>query len=310
MPHERAAFSSNGGKVMQSRLLTNRPIVLKNTICCYCGQPLDTPTADHVIGRRFVPKGTLNNAWNLIVQACRPCNNHKSDLEDDISAITMQPDVTGNYVTDDPILIAEAQRKARSTSRRTGKPVSESSATDTLHMTLGPATCSFGIIGPPQVADERAWDLAYLHLAAFFFCITYNEEHARGGFLPGAFQPLPTTPRKDWGNCLQRSFMQHTREWLPRLIGTTASDYFKIAIKRHPDRDVWSFALEWNRALRVSGFFGEVYEPGLAWPQAIPILRDGEMVIRMREEIPLDPTNDTLFAMPAIEPTDDASAQG
>ena len=42
-----------------------------------------------MIGRRFVPKGKLNNQWNLIVRVCIKCNNKKSDLEDDISAISM-----------------------------------------------------------------------------------------------------------------------------------------------------------------------------------------------------------------------------
>jgi hypothetical protein len=68
-------------------------------ICPYCGVALskENSTKEHVLARKFVPKGTLNNQWNLILNACRCCNNSKSDLEDDISAITMQPNMRGDH---------------------------------------------------------------------------------------------------------------------------------------------------------------------------------------------------------------------
>jgi hypothetical protein len=53
---------------------------------------------------KFVPKGTLENQWNLILNACRNCNGRKADLENDISAITMQPDVLGKHFGDHPQL--------------------------------------------------------------------------------------------------------------------------------------------------------------------------------------------------------------
>ena len=108
----------------------NRAVVLKNETCPYCSCCLDASlrTKEHVIGRRFVPKGKLDGQWNLIVRACRPCNCLKADLEDDLSAISMQPDSWGQFANPDPRLATEAARKAeKSVSRRTGKQVELSS---------------------------------------------------------------------------------------------------------------------------------------------------------------------------------------
>lgn len=97
-------------------------VVKRNILCAYCGTPLAPfggGEQEHVIGRRFVPKGTLSGQWNLIVKACPTCNDHKADLEDDISAITMQPDGLGRFPDDDERLHTEAVRKARTRNRRT-----------------------------------------------------------------------------------------------------------------------------------------------------------------------------------------------
>ena len=77
---------------------SNRAIVLRNLTCPYCGDRFDPETSaakEHVIGRRFVPRGCFAGQWNLILNACERCNRNKGDLEDDISIITMMPDVTG-----------------------------------------------------------------------------------------------------------------------------------------------------------------------------------------------------------------------
>src|SRR5258707_376485 len=106
----------------------NRAICLANMTCPYCGirRSDDAPFEDeHVIGRRFVPKGALANSMNLIVQACRACNGEKSDLEDEISAVTLQPAIGDPHP--DPVLSSEAARKAGgSYSRQTKKLVADS----------------------------------------------------------------------------------------------------------------------------------------------------------------------------------------
>jgi hypothetical protein len=77
-----------------------------------------------VVGRNFVPRGTLDNQCNLIAMACEPCNRAKASLEDDLSAITMQARADGTFASNDPRLIAEARRKANGAiSRRTRRPV-------------------------------------------------------------------------------------------------------------------------------------------------------------------------------------------
>ena len=98
---------------------------MRNVTCINCGDPLDlgSETKELVIGRRFVPAGALQEGWNLIANACGRCNRTKSALEDDISAITMQPTVFGNFAVNDPDLAAEAARKAAAKSRRMGPPV-------------------------------------------------------------------------------------------------------------------------------------------------------------------------------------------
>lgn len=107
----------------------NRAIVLKNRTCVYCGTYFDGTdhTKEHVIGRRFVPKGKLHDQWNLIVRACMSCNSRKANLEDDISAISMHPDAWGRCADANNDLTTSAYRKAaKSISRKTGKLVGES----------------------------------------------------------------------------------------------------------------------------------------------------------------------------------------
>ncbi|RWN34161.1 MAG: hypothetical protein EOR97_05230 [Mesorhizobium sp.] len=115
-----------------SELPSNKAITLRNVICPYCGTGLskENESKEHVIGRKFVPKGTLQNQWNLIVKACIPCNRAKADLEDDISAITMQPDVMGRHFGGHPQLAEDASHKAtKARSRHTGKAVGKSQPT-------------------------------------------------------------------------------------------------------------------------------------------------------------------------------------
>src|SRR5436190_13092900 len=103
----------------------DRPIRLYNAACPYCDKtfgPGLKKTCDHVVARDFVPRGSLG--WNVILNACRACNGLKSALENDLSAITMQPDLMGRYPDDDPVLRAAAERKAAGAiSELTKKPV-------------------------------------------------------------------------------------------------------------------------------------------------------------------------------------------
>lgn len=286
-------------------LRPNVAIVLKNGTCVYCAKPFGTTdyTKEHVIGTKFVPKGTLNQEWNLILRACRPCNHEKSKLEDDISAITMQPDGWGKLATNNPILATEAIRKGKSKSQRTSKPVNKSSESLSIETpSFGPGvTMTFGFTSPPQVDDDRAARLALLHSRAFFYWLTYKKTTLRGGFWPGGFFPLPHAVRSDWGNPLHRSFMDIVAGWHFRLIGVSAKGFFKVAIRRHPTAECWSYAYEWNQQVRVIGCFGDQacaqdVVNRLLQPAPAVLRQEGNRVTRYREEIRLIPGDDKLFS--------------
>src|SRR5439155_11752848 len=118
-------------------------------------------TKEHVIGRRFVPRVLLKGEWNVIVRACEACNHAKSDLEDDISAITLQPDVWGRHPTNHPIRDTEARRKAeKSKSRRTNKVVAQSAEHLDIQLPFGPGVeMTFGFVSPPQLDEDRVYRL-------------------------------------------------------------------------------------------------------------------------------------------------------
>jgi hypothetical protein len=287
-------------------LPVNRAIVLKNKTCVYCGSELDPAsyTKEHVIGRRFVPKGKLEAEWNLIVRACEPCNHAKSDLEDDISAITLQPDAWGRHPKNDTERDADAIRKAeRCVSRRTGKLVKESDERLGIEVPFGfGGGMSFSLVSRPQLDDDRAFQLCAFHSRAFFYWMTFNKTSLKGGFWPGAFFPVQLARRSDWGNAIQRTFMDSTSTWEPRVVGIAASGYFKVAIRKHPSVTCWSWAYEWNLNVRAVGFFGnEVVLQELAdrFPTLdCKVLRRGNEITRYREETPISEEDDRLFAEP------------
>ena len=194
---------------MGQSILPDRPTLLRNTRCPYCGEDLATAPSDrdHVIGRRFVPKGSLSKSWNLILCACRRCNTIKSDLEDDLSAISMQPDAWGTHAADDPALKESSVRKAAgSLSRRTGRPVAASQEQFQLAASPGPGmrfTVTF--TSPPQMDPVRASELARLQMMALFYWLTYNPKQQtwlRQRSLVGRrFLPLPLVAAERLGQC-------------------------------------------------------------------------------------------------------------
>jgi hypothetical protein len=282
----------------------NRPVVrLKNPRCPYCGKELspEIRSDDHLIGRCFVPKGSLNNIWNLFLNACKDCNGIKSDLENDISAITMQPDCFGQ--SPDELIRQEAMRKgAGSYSRRTRKPVAESAESITIVKNVGPATITFALVSPPQVDDRRVAELAWFHVIACMYWLSFDETKQEGARFDEVFAPLSMAPRSDWGNDLQIAFMRTVATWEERLIGIAASGYFKVAIRKLTDVRCWSWALEWNQSMRVIGLLGE---PAAATTvqQDLPSLplhavgksNDGSR-LSFRPEKPLAHSDDLMFA--------------
>lgn len=290
---------------MSDDLLRGRP--LSNVTCPYCGSPLEKHgrTKEHVIGRRFVPVGTLENCWNLILWACSPCNRRKSDLEDDIAAITMHFHVARLPQMSDSRAQAEAKRRGtRSGSRKTGKPVAESHAALKFSGKLGNVgELKFSFAAPPQLDDARVYELARLQMVGFFYFLTYDRTRHLGHYWPGEFFPVHGTIKSDWGNAVHRAFMRETFRWDYRLILNTASGYYRAAIRRHPTADCWAWAVEWNASYRLVGFFGD---PAAARAVAeslpdLPVLsirEDQSSWLRYRVEEPLSEEDDTLFHIP------------
>lgn len=284
----------------------NRVHRLKNVVCPYCGVPLTGANSDkeHVIGRNFVPRGKLAGQWNLIVNACKACNKLKSDYEDDISAISMQPDAYGMFGIDDPDLVAEARRKAeRSASRKTRKPVKESQGNLKFSVpVMGPLNMDFTFTSPPQVDDERAYTLARMQLQAFFFMITYRKDVECGKWWMGEFMPYLHSRRCDWGSKQWRGLMQATKDWDLHFYAVGANGFFCCSIKRHPTQECWMWALEWNHQHRLAGFLGD-----RSAAQAIVDVIPGEELIEMslgprgyvrfRTDMRLSDEDDVLFEL-------------
>jgi ribosomal protein L32 len=285
----------------------DKPILRPNVTCPYCGRDVTKDgEKEHVVGRRFVPRGTLYQQWNLILRACLRCNRRKSDLEDDISAITMQRDVRGRHAVDDPVLAQEAIRKGKkSYSRRTKKLVKDSRETITLKAELAPGfhitnnlTCG------PQIDTPRLGELAHMQIRAFFYLVTYDVEKRAGRFWHGPFMLADRCTRLDWGNPTMRGFMDAVASWEPRILAVGAGGFFKIALRKHPTANCWSWALEWNQNLRAVGFCGDdatvrAETAALPKPQMLS-LSEGPDSVRFRWDIPIADEADKLFYWPGF----------
>jgi hypothetical protein len=292
-----------GGKTL-THLIPSQSILLDNETCAYCHNPLTekTWTKEHVIGRNFVPKGKFNNRWNLILGACSKCNGHKAILENDLSAVTLQPDASGKFAQDDPELRAEAERKGKgSKSSRTDKAVEESRESLTANLSFGPSiNASVRFVAPPQAEPERVFELAQLQLSGFCYWLSYKPDSRIGFRWSGSYMPLMYSSRGDWGNVTQKAFMSAVVNWPPRVLGETADSFFKIAIRKHPSADSWSWALEWNHQYRIIGFLGErvtaeALVAGFPALQTFSVAEGPNVSLRIRAEHPLGESEDTLF---------------
>lgn len=280
-------------------LPANKPIKLDNVTCVYCSTELSKVknNKEHVIARRFVPKGKLENQWNLIVRTCEVCNNKKSDLEDDISAISMQPDLHGSHVVDDESLVTDSIRRSKSFSRRTSKRVLDSKEELTLKAPFFGGSITFNLTSPPQIDPDRTFELARFHLTAFFYWLSYNEISKRGGYWIGIYFPIQATSKRDWGNSVNKEFMRLVIDWELRLKTEPADGYFKVIIRKNPESACWSWALEWNKNYRVIGLFGnkeaiENFNSLLGAPK-VKVINN----CTYKEEMPLSDEDDSLFKL-------------
>ncbi len=292
----------------QLNLSEKHPTRLGNRACCYCGTHLANAdrTEDHVIGRRFVPVGSLAGSWNLIVQSCSACNLKKSDLEDDISSITMAYHLFGFPSMNNPDIQDEARRKAhRSKSRKTNKKVKNSSESLTFKYQASPSfSLSGSFSAPPQLTEERAGKLAMMQINAFFYLLTYQVEASAGHYWPGEFYIIQGGIKTDWGNERYLHFMRKTSGWDHRLIAVAASGFYKVEIRKHETLPCWSWAVEWNDCYRMVGFFGTVehIESFIAeFPmlETLVIQQSASSGILFRQDQEITAGDDTLFNLQA-----------
>lgn len=283
-------------------LPTDRRHRLANTSCIYCGiafGPDVDQDEEHVVGRKFVPKGSLAKQVNLVANTCRECNAAKSALENDISSITMQPGPDGH--DGDEHLEREAQRKSTAISIRTGKIVRDSHESFEIEGSLFPGfTMKFGLVSGPQLDFERSALLAEYHVRAFFYMLSFDEEKGHGLWPLGPVCCLGVVCRNDWGNETLTGFTDQVRTWHKILQGTLADGYFKVAFYRCPDRLVWGWALEWNKRYRIFGCFGEdgpvsTFVEGLPKLQTHVVEKKSKCTTRARIEVPLAESSDVLF---------------
>lgn len=276
---------------------------LQNVRCIYCAQPLIRGTIEHVVGRKFVPTGTLNGSFNVLVKCCSVCNNAKSDLENDISAITQLPDVVGSFSHAHPEVFEESARKAKgSISRRTGLPVEVSSERITMAAETHSTRFEVMMTSPPQIDMHRAFALANLQVAGFVYWLTYDKASRVGARWRGGFYHTMMASRKDWGNAVHAAFMETVFSWPAQLVAPKiAKGFFKIAIRKHPTLDCCSWAIEWNHNYRLIGFFGN-REDALSVHETFPRLKVSIMSgpegrpVRYRKQSELASERDSMFA--------------
>lgn len=288
---------------VERALSPKQPTRLKNKRCAYCNAEFvepGEPEKEHVVGKNFVPRGVHEQQWNLHLNSCHSCNQRKSALENDISAITLHPGLFA--ATDGGLAESEASRKAKAISRRTGKPVSDSIEQLDFSGSFGSAYLEINLSSPPQLDEQRAFELALFQLQGFFFFLTYQQEEDMGYMWPGHYMPLGLLRKSDWGNPLSVSFSRYVKDWDLRLAGgEIAQGFFCVVIKKHPVEALWSWAIEWNRSTRLFGLLGDAEKgedvmAALEVAQFSPWIQkaDGSK-LRYRTETPLADDEEDLF---------------
>lgn len=287
----------------------SKPVSLPGVKCAYCGIAIGGrgSTNDHVVARRFVPEGTIGVGIHLQVKACRPCNDRKARLEDDISIITMLPDTAGRFARDDERLVRTVARKARGAiSPATRRLAAESYNEVSARIPLGGGLAvTYTGVAMPTLDDQRIAELAYYHVQGFSFFRSFDPSRGHGAWLERRrMLMLGQLTKADWGNPRLRHFTSVMQSWDCCCVVAMADGYFRHAMFKMPGTDLWAWALEWNDRLRIFGLYGdpeerEVFEAGLPVVPADFSHGDTTDGFAMRVNTPLrEDEDDILFATP------------
>lgn len=280
-----------------------------NQYCLYCGilvgagstVPFDK---EHLIGRNFVPTGTLANSFNFIFRSCRRCNSEKAALERHVSSITL---VNSPGRALDEQVNAAAKRKGAHDFHpdKKGVPIGEAIDNHSVEFKHGSTSMEFGMVSPPQVNPVAVQQLSFNYVQALFALVTTEDcrlpEKMR--LLPQAhFRYFRHYIYQDWGNPQLLEVAKRVASWTCCANISVADGYFKAILRRDAQLG-WFWALEWNRYLRVTGAItlpdqrAQIFDslPELSWK----LLPDGSGR-RYRMEIPLT-GEDHLFAAEVVD---------
>jgi hypothetical protein len=299
----------HGFRANQPTVWYARRLPRSNQWCPYCGRLVGVGSKlrsdkEHLIGRNFVPTGTLaNGAWNFILRSCRDCNAIKAEVERHISSVTL---FTSAGRAEDASLDALAVRKASADFHPDVKGVTVASAfvESRVEVPLAPGgRLTLNLVGPPQLNRDYVRLLATRQIQALFALITTEDPRLieKTKILPAdRVVPFGSFNRLDWGNPHLRELERRTKQWQCCLNVVSAEGFFKGILRRPPrDEMGWFWALEWNRSLRIVGAIFEASDTP-DWFQDLPELdwrrsRDGKGRIRTETPLP-EEEEDTLFS--------------
>lgn len=275
----------------------NRKIEKSNCCCLYCGKyfALDGSTPsdkEHLIGRNFVPEGSLDQGFNFTFRACVSCNKRKAAAEGHVSAVTL----LNSSAREESAINELAERKGSKEfrSRLGSMPVKDALETTIITGNLFGASISFTLAGPQQLIPSDVKEVALSHIQGLFALLTSSDYQD-----PNELRLLPEDqfylhgfyPESDWGNVHLVELAQRTLALECAANIVSANGFFRALLKRTNDGFFW--ALEWNKQLRLVGGITtqqmSVFStlPDHAWIQT----PKG----RTRLEIPTSPLSEQLF---------------
>jgi hypothetical protein len=293
-----------------------------NQYCLYCGELVGSGSQvesdkEHLIGRNFVPKGSLDGrSFNFHFRACRECNGRKGDAERHVSSVTL---FNSPARLSDKEVNAIAEHKASRDYHpdKKGVLVRDAHNEHEVKTESGPMQMTFGLVGPPQVNSTGVRLLACNHVQGLFALLTTEDPRVREKsriLLADQCHLFGYYTYQDWGNPHLVEMTRRVDDWPCYANIDAANGYFKAILKRSREElGGWFWAIEWNKYLRIVGVVNFLYSesslfdglPDLGW-QGLP---DGKGKRRYRKQVPLLPESDTLFLSQVASNEDSPSQQ-
>lgn len=290
-----------------------------NFNCPYCGVDLrdksKKPTKDHMIARKFVPKGTLNAEWNLILDACKKCNFEKGRLEDAVSAFSLFSfDKCRPQISKDELARKLGFDEKRGTFRgsnhpETRKPIGNSFKEISINSKFGPLDIRVNFMAPPQY-EPYTLNLSKMQIQALYYYISNvdleNISKSRAFtedsiFLdPKYIHPLFHFSKNGWGDPAAMEFRRRVDSWNFLFYFSTAKSNFKCLILQEQSstkKPPIFWLLEWNKNYRILGLIRDPNEI-TNQEQNLPndrILIQSEPETWISKQVPLKEDDDFFF---------------